>query len=168
MPEEDQSDCRQCQLEGDNMHSSDGVSCVACSPGTEPLENRSACISCEVVGAAYVSSTGAQCTMCRSGQFPLNDRKSCRDCPFGEVSRGANCSGCEPGFEPNSATSECASCRGLDSADGLMKFHSTDGVTCEPCWPNSRPASEIDRSRCVCMPGFVVNQSNLLQCIDID
>lgn len=79
----DQLACRSCDLCGGNTYSEDGLRCIACPPGSEPLAERSGCRSCADISQLHVSTTGETCTECQDISY-TTDSISCVACPVGQ------------------------------------------------------------------------------------
>ena len=80
----DQPACRSCDLCAGNAYSEDGLRCITCIPGSEPLEDRSGCRSCADISQLHVSTTGAACVECPDDSYST-DSISCTPCPVGQA-----------------------------------------------------------------------------------
>ena len=67
--------CAQCDP---NAISTDGISCIACAPGSQPNGEQTECVQC---GTGRASTIGI-CTVCAAGKISSADRTGCEDCPM--------------------------------------------------------------------------------------
>jgi hypothetical protein len=124
----------------------DGISCVACPPGSQPNDEKSECLQCD----AGRASTIGICMFCAAGKTASADRKACVPCQPG-ARRGAEdgecvqcpsgtqtadsieCRSCPPGTSPNEDRDGCTTCE--------AGTHSTDGTECTSCDAGSQPSA---------------------------
>jgi hypothetical protein len=135
-----------CDPCGPNEIGLDGVSCLACSPGSQPNDEQTECVQCE---SGRASSIGI-CTFCAAGKTSSADRtgcipcqpgtyrgaedNECDQCPVGTQSAdGVSCEPCPAGTSPTEARDGCTAC---DAGK-----HSTDGIDCTPCDAGSQPSA---------------------------
>ena len=135
--------CMQC---GPNEISTDGISCAACPPGSQPNLNQNECTQCESGRA----STIGICTFCAAGKTSSVDRTGCIPCQPG-TSRDAE------------EASECTECEsGRASIDGICtlclagKISTADRTGCIDCGVHRTAVAVAGQSskECGCADGF--------------
>ena len=96
-----------CEPCGPNEISTDGISCEACPPGTQPNGDQTQCVQC----ASGRSSTIGVCTFCAAGKTSSADRTGCIPC--------------QPGTQRGAEDDVCLQCS--------VGTQSSDGVVCGTC-----------------------------------
>ena len=127
-----------CEPCSPNEISVDGISCLACPPGTGPTADQSACQTCLVENTF---STIGFCLDCSPGTVGTSTRTACTTCPMG-THRPASlsvCQPCVPGTVPDDDATACVACLETGTV-------SSDGITCEACQSGARP--NANRTAC--------------------
>ena len=135
------------------QHSTDGVSCLSCIPGSGPSTNRTTCEPC---AAQYYSScdTDSECVECPSPGVVSDDHTACSSpttsfrcsaglfCPADVLCRRArDCVACPPGSF-STAGSQCISC-----SSGVGRVANANQTGCVHCVPGT--AASADHSSCL-------------------
>ena len=128
-----------CEPCGDNEIGTDGVSCSACSSGTQPDESHTQCLPCE---PGQFSQIGL-CIACAAGKTNSDDFTVCAPCEPGTYrsAEESSCARCPAGSQPNSGKTACERCTGKRS-------FSSDGRECRDCPARNAPNDE--RTACFC------------------
>ena len=131
------TDCDRCDQPG--SYSDDGITCLQCSPGTEPsIIYGGRAVSCTECASGKQSAEGVMCSPCDPGYEPTLARAGCKACQGQYSDDGTVCRGCPSGHEPNgtAAAEHCVQC--------AAGSYSPDGVTCLVCAPGFRPTANQD------------------------
>jgi len=149
-PSPDLSGCLPCRQ---GLMSADGVACVHCLDGLEPLlPGATGCVSCPA--GRFSDQHQTQCEACPSGQYALSGAGSCRfcedgmeaqptsgsgercvACSAGRAGTGGACEQCPPARAPDAFTGGTACLNCTDLGRGLASV----GGRCETCAPGTAP-----------------------------
>jgi hypothetical protein len=135
-----------CEPCSPNEISVDGVSCVACSPGSEPNDEQTECMQCDSGHASNIgictfcaagktgSADRTECIACQPGTYRGAEDDECVQCPVGtQSSDSVECRTCPPGASPTEARDGCNACE--------AGKHSADGIECTSCDAGSQPSA---------------------------
>eukprot|EP01045_Picozoa_sp_COSAG04_P003609 COSAG04_NODE_148_length_22826_cov_11.360026_4_plen_2104_part_00 len=129
-----------CDPCADNEIGTDGISCSACRPGTQPDSQK---IQCEDCGQGSYSQIGL-CIPCPAGETSSGDRTGCVPCGPGTYRADEpECTQCPAGNHPNEQKTTCESCISAGPS-----AYSPDGRECRDC--PARNAPNYERTACFC------------------
>eukprot|EP01043_Picozoa_sp_COSAG02_P035309 COSAG02_NODE_2520_length_8610_cov_4.542474_5_plen_1472_part_00 len=165
---DDSTHCLGC---GPNEIGVDGISCVACPPGSQPNDEHTECRQCE---SGRVSTIGV-CVFCAAGKTSSADRTACIPCQPG-TRRGAEddeCVPCPAGTQSSDSV-ECRACppgaSPTDSRDGCTACvagkHSADGIECTSCDAGSQPSASLTGCDACTLSGPNAYSSDGVACQD--
>eukprot|EP01043_Picozoa_sp_COSAG02_P029832 COSAG02_NODE_1874_length_10576_cov_8.410614_7_plen_1429_part_00 len=135
-----------CEACGPNEIGVDGISCLACPPGSQPNDEKTECLQCEsgrasTVGICMFCAAGktgsadrTACIPCQPGTRRGSEDSECVQCPTGtQSSDSVDCRTCPPGASPNDARDGCSACE--------AGKYSADGIACTSCDSGSQPSA---------------------------
>jgi hypothetical protein len=137
----------------DGTHSSDGIFCELCPPGSGPNSDQTYCEPCS--GSNMYSPFG-NCLECLGQHVVSADRKRCAACPLGlgpANEQRTHCSTCEGNTV--SKLGVCEPCPAGKVGDG-------DGISCSDCPPNAEPSAVA--LMCRCQEGYYNSSFGMVQC----